>query len=89
MRLFILYYYLHRHIIYTVLKKDYLHFETKANLMDHHGFSNRHFNKPVILWSGYWGKLIRTVSAIASCIHSNTHTHTHTHTHTSDLLLKL
>lgn len=37
-RLFILYYYLYRHIIYTLSKKDYLHFKVKANLMDHHVF---------------------------------------------------
>lgn len=54
-RLFTLYYYLCRHIIYTLLKKGYLHFKVKANLMDHHGFSHRHLNKPVILWCGCWG----------------------------------
>lgn len=54
-RLFILYYYLYRHIIYTLSKKDYLHFKVKANLMDHHGFSHRHLKKPAILWGGCWG----------------------------------
>lgn len=32
-RLFTLYYYLHRHIIYMLLKKDYLHFKVKASMI--------------------------------------------------------
>ena len=51
-RLFTLYYYLRRHIIYMLLKKDHFHFQVKANLTDHQRFSNRHLNKPVILWCG-------------------------------------
>lgn len=43
------------HIIYMLLKKDYLHFKVKAYLMDHHGFLHWHLNKPTILWSWYWG----------------------------------
>lgn len=40
-----------------IIKERLFTLQSEGHLMDHHGFSNQHLNKPSILCHGYLGQL--------------------------------